>query len=69
MLALLTIYIQDYLQSKEFKTIVKCINARDLTPDDWNTLVGRKDIDYLDTHTTRPRGSIDLERAKKNGEL
>ena len=48
---------------------MKCINARDLTPDDWNTLVGRKDIDYLDTHTTRPRGSIDLERAKKNGEL
>ncbi len=43
--------------------------GRDLTPDDWNTLVGRKDIDYLDTYTTRPRGSIDLERAKKNGEL
>ena len=47
---------------KEFQTIVKCINTRDITTDDWNTLVGREDIDYLDTHTTRPRGSVNPER-------
>jgi hypothetical protein len=37
---------------KEFQTIVKCINAHDVTPSDWEVLVG-KDIDFLDTWTPR----------------
>ena len=32
---------------KEFKTIVKCINARDITPTDWEILEG-KGNDCLD---------------------